>query len=160
MVMDTTSCRNQPTNDAAVTLPAAMLKEFRGIAIQHLSFIELEIPGEENQLHSPQQEDWVDWPSLETDLIDLMTSKLQAGTATEPDHWWTLRNQTGWLDVRVNHMIDDYWWVECLPVSLNDSGQLETDADQVPAPAVLRIQGSRNHLPYTPDKSAKLTGSP
>ena len=128
MVMDTTSCRNQPTNDATVTLPTSMLKEFRGIAIQH--------------------------------LIDLMTRKLQAGTATESDQWWTVPNQAGWLDVRVNHMIDDYRWVESLPASLNDSGQLETDVRQVPAPAVLRIQGSRNHLPYTPNASTKLTGSP
>ncbi len=160
MEMDTTSCRSRPTKNDTVTLPASMLKELEGIAIQHLSFIELEMPGEEHYLHAPQKQGWVDWPSLEADLIDLMTSKLEHGSTTEPDLWWALPNQAGWLDVRVNHMIDDYWWVECLPAALNDSDQLETDLDQVPAPAVLRIQGSRNHLPYTPDTSAKLTRSP
>ena len=101
---------------------------------------------------------WVDWSSLEDDLIKWMGAAISSDDLIFPAQFKRLSNGDGWLAVNVEHVIDDYWWVECLPTRGDDqTGLWRLDVEGGPAAAVLRIEGSRRCLPYTSENSPRIT---
>ena len=91
---------------------------------------------------------WVDWPSLENDLVEWMTAGMQAEEPLPPDRFDYFANGEGHISVHVEHILEDLWSVECLPAIINHSGEWEPDLSQRPASASLTIQDSRLALPY------------
>ena len=145
--------------EPTVTIPASVLKELIGMTIQLLSVLELHAPEEGHSLQVLADEEWVDWSILEQDLTEEMTEGLHSGGPIGPDQFKRIRNRDGWLAVHVEHIIDDFWWVECQPVAVDYSNQWKKDYGRGPAAATLRIEGSRDCLPYSAANSPRLTSS-
>ena len=141
-----------------VLVPVRVLKELTGMSVQLLSVLEIHAPDEEHGLQVLADEVWVDWPSLEEDLINWIGAAVSSDDLIFPNQFTRLTNGNGWLAVNVEHVIDDYWWVECRPTrGDDDSGFWLLDVDDGPAAAVLRIEGSRRCLPYTSENSPRIT---
>ena len=141
-----------------VLVPVRVLKELIGMSIQLLSVLEIYLPDEGNRLQVLADEAWVDWPSLEDDLIKWIGAAVSSDDVIFPCQFTRLANGNGWLAVNVEHLIDDYWWVECQPtLGDDDSGCWLLQVDDGPAAAVLRIEGSRSCLPYTSETSPRIT---
>ena len=144
--------------DPSVMVPVSVLKELIGMSIQLLSVLELQAPDEGHNLQVLADEEWVDWPSLEDDLIKWIGVAISSDDLLFPSQFRRMPNGYGWLAVNVEHVIDDYWWVECRPTrGDDDTGFWLLDVDDGPAAAVLRIEGSRQCLPYTSENSPRIT---
>ena len=144
-------------NDPTVRVPTRVLKELSGMRIQLLSILDLQAPKEGHSLQVLADEEWVNWPALKDTLTLWMTTGPQSDALLFPNQFGRFPNGEGYLAVHIEHMIDDYWWVECQPTFLNASGEMETDYSNGPAAAVLRIEESRTRLPYTVDDSPRIT---
>ena len=59
--------------------------------------------------------------------------------------------------VAVDHLLDEYWWVEFHPVREDPTGTLWLAITADPAVAVLRVDESRDNLPVGHDLSPRLT---
>ena len=140
-----------------VLVPVRVLKELIGMSIQLLSVLEIYVPDEGHRLQVLADEAWVDWTSLENDLINWIGAA-SSDEVIFPCQFTRLANGKGWLAVNAEHLIDDYWWVECQPThGDDDSGFWPLHVDDGPAAAVLRIEGSRSCLPYTSETSPRIT---
>ena len=141
-----------------VLVPVRVLKELIAMNIQLLSVLEIYVPDEGHRLQVLVDEAWVDWASLEEYLINWIGAAVSSGDVIFPCQFARLANGNGWLAVNVEHLIDDYWWVECqLTSGDDDSGCWLLQVDDGPAVAVLRIEGSRSCLPYTSETSPRIT---
>lgn len=150
----------RPATDGEPTImvPVRVLKELTGMSIQLLSVLEFHVPDEGHRLQVLADEEWVDWPSLEEDLINWVGAAISSDDLIFPYQFRRMSNGNGWLAVNVEHVIDDYWWVECRPTrGDDDSGFWLLHVDDGPAAAVLRIKGSRRCLPYTSENSPRIT---
>ena len=56
--------------EPTVLVPIRVLKELTGMSIQLLSVLEFHVPDDGHRLQVLADEVWVDWPSLEEDLIN------------------------------------------------------------------------------------------
>ena len=122
-----------------------------------LSVLELQAPKEGHSLQVLADEKWVDWSSLKATLTGCMTAGLQTELHFYPDQFGWFPNGEGYLAVNIEHMIDDYWWVECQPAITSDSSEWRKDLSKGPAAAVLCIEDSRVCLPYTAADSPRTT---
>ena len=148
---------SDPLDGPTVTLPDRVYREMQGMTIQLLSILELLTSNNCHCLKVLEDEDWVDWPSLEADIISWMGAAVSSGDAIRPDRSTRFSNGKGWLAVTAEHIVDDFWWVECRPTGQDHAGNWIVDVDQGPAAAVLQIIGSRRCLPYTAADSPRIT---
>ena len=140
-----------------VTLPDRVYREIQGMTIQLLSVLELLATEDQHSLKVLEDEEWVDWPWLEAEITTWMGAAMSSGDVIQPDQYSRFSNSEGWLAVTAEHIVDDFWWVECLPTGQDVSGNWIVDVDNGPAAAVLRIIGSRRCLPYTAADSPRIT---
>ena len=136
-----------PLDGPSVTLPDRVYREMQGMTIQLLSILELLSPGDCHCLKVLEDGEWLNWSLLEADLINWMSTAVSSGDVIQPDRSARFPNREGWLAVTAEHIVDDFWWVECLPTGQDHSGDWIVDVDTGPAAAVLRIVGSQRCLP-------------
>ena len=148
---------NDPLDGPLVTLSDRVFREMQGMGIQLLSVLELLTEEEGHSMKVLEDEEWVDWPWLEVDIISWMNTAVSSGDVIQPDRSARFSNREGWLTVTAEHIIDDFWWIECLPTGQDDAGNWIVDVDNGPAAAILRIVGSRQRLPYTAADSPRIT---
>ena len=144
--------------EPTIMVPVRVLKELTSMSVQLLDVLEIQVPDEEHRLQVLADEVWVDWPSLEEDLINWMEPAVSSDVPIFAYQFIRLANGNGWLAVNLEHIIDDYWWVECQPTLGNDGTRFWlVDIYTAPAAAVLRIEGSRRCLPCTSENSSLIT---
>ena len=109
----------KPTTEGEpmVLVPVRVLKELIGMSIQLLSVLEIYLPDEGHRLQVFADEAWVNWASLEDDLVKWIGAAVSSDDLIFPCQFTRLANGNGWLAVNVEHLIDDYWWVECQPTT-------------------------------------------
>ena len=144
--------------EPTIMVPVRVLKELTSMSVQLLDVLEIQVPDEEHRLQVLADEVWVDWPSLEEDLINWMEPAVSSDVPIFAYQFIRLANGNGWLAVNMEHIIDDYWWVECQPTLGNDGTRFWlVDIYTAPAAAVLRIEGSRRCLPCTSEDLPLIT---
>ena len=148
---------SDPLDGPTVTLPDRVYREMQGMSIQLLSTLELLTSNDCHCLKVLENEEWVDWPSLEPDIIAWMSTAVSSGDVIRPGRSARFTNREGWLAVTAEHIIDDFWWVECLPTGQDHAGNWIVDAYTGPAAALLRIIGSGRCLPYKAADSPRIT---
>ena len=77
---------------------------------------------------------------MEYDLTEWMTAGMQTGEPLRPERSDFITNAEGHLCIIVEHVMKDFWSVECLPAIINDSNEWEADYSKRPASAMLTIQ--------------------
>ena len=90
-------------------------------------------------------------------LVNLLNQDLGEHGRFRPKHELVLTALPGAPGVAVEHMLDEYWWVEIYPTWEDPTGApgLVTTAD--PAVGVLRVDESRDNFPVGYDLSPRLT---
>ena len=91
-----------------------------------------------------------DWPAvnLKDRVIGWMAERLQRQHEYERRLRQTFGSGAGRVDVEVEHLLDDYWWVTATPAG--------TDPDDA-AMAMVRITDSKHRLRYGAGYSARIS---
>ena len=129
-------------------------KVLDGMRLVLINSLDLLMPGEEHSLMSLQDEEWNGWNGWKEDLFAAMTAGMIHGSLIDPVQHLHFETGTGALAVELQHVVNDYWWVECHPAHLDQSGEAVPDIAVRPAMAMLRVRDSSEHLP------GRYTGSP
>ena len=135
-------------DEPRVELPASWAKYIVRMCFDVLTVLGPEVLGTRRNLLVSTDKKWVDWPSLENDLTEWMTTGMRGEEPLPSDRFEFFANGDGHISVHVEHVIEDLWSVECLPAILNDSNEWEPDLREAPALAMLEIPDSRLALPY------------
>jgi len=139
------------------TIPAAVLQDFNGMSLEILNVCDCLMPGHGNRLLALTEKRSVDWPSLEHALVDCIAGDMHGGSSLDPNPAGRIEGPAGWLTVRADHLVDDYWWVECEPDHGNGVSEPVRAIEGPPAVAILRIRDSNRGLPYTAATSPRIT---
>ena len=151
------SVPQEQTHGEYVTIPASALKDFNGMALELLNLLDFVIPGDGNSLHALSEKRSVDWSSIEQTLVDSIETGMRDGASLNPNPACRIEGISGWLAVRADHLVDDYWWVEYAPEQGKGSGEPPKTIDGPPAVAILRVRNSSMNLPYTAHISPRVT---
>lgn len=137
---------------------SAVLKELASSRIQLMGAPYLHTPPGNRNLQVVSDKVWVDWPSLEDALTRRMNAYLDAGTALDSRQWGLLAYQGGGVAIRIEHLVDDYWWLECLMPIMEDYEEWKAHLGAGPAAALLHLPGSRSNLSDTRENPTWFTG--
>ena len=85
-------------------------------------------------------------------LVAALNDNLDEDRRFRPSHSAVLTALPGALGVAIEHMLDEYWWVEFHPVREDHTGTPRLVNTTDPAVAVLR-----DNLPFDHDLSSRLT---
>ena len=115
------------------------------------------MPGEGHALLLLGDHGDLDPAAMRDALVAALNEDLDEVGRFRPRHSAVLTALSGAPGVAVEHMLDEYWWVEFHPVREGHRGtpRVVTTAD--PAVAVLRVDESRDNLPVDHDLSPRLT---
>ena len=126
-----------------------VLKELVSSRIQLMGAPFLRMPPGTRNLQVVSDKVWVDWPSLEDVLTRRMNAHLDAGTALDSNQWGLLAYEGGGVAIRLEHLVDDYWWVECLMPIMENYEEWKAHLGTGPAAALLHVPDSRSNLSDT-----------
>lgn len=135
-------------DDPMVEVPASFVRNLARTSLEVLRVLGPGALGAGHRLLVLDHQEWVDWPSLERDLIEWMDAGIQAEEPLPPERSEFFANGAGHVSVQVEYVVEDLWSVECLPAITNDSNELEPDLRKKPATASLTVPGSQRALPY------------
>ena len=116
------------------------------------------MPGEEHAILLTEEKEGGDSNDLKDTLINWMNENRNEEGKLIPSQKVVLNMALGSLGVGVEHMVDDYWWVEVYPVQESEDGRVEVVTRGNFDIAVLRILHSGENLPlgYEYGHSAKF----
>ena len=100
--------------DLNFQVSSQVLKELVSSRIQLMGAPYFQIPRGARNLQVVSDREWVDWPSLEDGLTRRMNAHPDSGAALGTKQWGVLAYEGGTVFVRIEYLVDDYWWVECL----------------------------------------------
>ena len=126
-----------------------VLKELASSRIQLMGAPYLQVPPGAKNLQVVSGKVWVDWPSLEDGLIRRMNDQLDSGAPLGSKQWGLLAYGGGTVAVRIEYLVDDYWWVECLMPVMENYEEWKAQLDAGPAAALLHVPDSRSNLSDT-----------
>ena len=138
-------------------VPGQELKELVSSRIQLTGTPYLHTPTGTRDLQVVSDKAWVDWPSLEGALTGRMGAHLASGAALASNQWGLAAYRGGGVVVRVEHLVEDYWWVECLMPAGEDYEQWRASIGAGPAAAVLHVEDSRFNLTDTSENPVWFT---
>ena len=95
--------------------------------------------------------------ALRDALGSILNQDLDEHGRFTPSHSTVLTVLPGAPGVAVEHMLDEYWWIEFHPVREDHTGTPRLVITADPAVAVLRVDESRDNLPVGYDFSPRLT---
>ena len=128
-----------------VTRMVEILKDYEVLRAQLNNVLDLVLPGDGHDLLPLHGQDW---PALKDQVIGWMPERLQRQQEYGPVLRQTIGSGAGRVDVEVEHLLDDYWWVTATRAG--------TDANDA-AMAVLRIRDSKHRLRYGAGYSARIS---
>ena len=128
-----------------VTRMVEILKDYEVLRAQLNNVLDLVLPGDGHDLLPLHGQDW---PALKDQVIGWMAEGLQGQHEYDRVLRQTFGSGAGRVDVEVEHLLDDYWWVTATRAG--------TDANDA-AMAVVRIQDSRHRLRYGAGYSARIS---
>ncbi len=99
----------------------------------------------------------LDPEALRDVLVNVLHQDLDEHGRFRPKHEAVLTVLPGAPGVAVEHMLDEYWWIEFHPVREDHRGTPRLVITADPAVAVLRVDESRDNLPMGYDFSPRLT---
>ena len=126
-----------------VEVRTGMLKELVRTRIQLLGAPHLHLTPEEKSLQIVSDKAWVDWHSLEDTLAKRMSAELNAGTPLSSEQFGLLAYSGGGVVARIEYLVQDYWWVECMMPPIEDYEEWKVYISAGPAAAVFHIENSR-----------------
>ena len=129
-----------------VTRMVEILKDYEVLRAQLNNVLDLVLPGDGHDLLPPPHGQ--DWPALKDQVIGWMAEGLQGQHEYDRVLRQTIGSGAGRVDVEVEHLLDDYWWVTATRAG--------TDANDA-AMAVLRIRDSKHRLRYGAGYSARIS---
>ena len=128
-----------------VTRTADIVKDYEGLRAQFNNVLDLLLPGDGNDLLPLHGQDW---PALKDHVTAWMAEGLQRQQEYDRRLRQTFESGAGRVDVEVEHLLDDYWWVTATPAG--------TDPNDA-AMAVVRIRDSKDRLRYGAGYSARIS---
>ncbi len=133
------------------------LTEYEEMRHQLNHVLDLLMPGEGHALLLLGDHGDRDPETLRDVLVNVLNEDLDEHGRFRPSHSAVLTALRGAPGVAVEHMLDEYWWVEIYPTWEDPTGApgLVTTAD--PAVGVLRVDESRDNLAVGYDLSPRLT---
>ena len=134
----------------------AVWDEAKRTSLQLVNTYELLLPGEDHGVRPLSEGPGVDWTSLEDALIGCMVEGLRGNESLHPNQYGVLSTADRRLSVTADHVVNDFWWVECFFVRGQGSDDSEIGRASVPAVAILRITSSGEHLPYDSNNSLRI----
>lgn len=137
-------------------IPASALSDFSSMSLELASILDYLMPGDASGLLAITEKESVDWSSLEPTIVDFIASGMEAGQTLNPNPSGRVMGASGPLSVWADHLVNDYWWLEC-KLERNPGSQTQTAPSELPALAVLRVRHSRYSLPYTARTSPRIT---
>ena len=127
------------------TLGLEALKVYEVMRTQLNNVLDLLLPGDGHDLLPLSGQDW---PALKDQVTGWMAEGLQRQHEYEPVQRQTFGSGAGRVDVEVEHLLDDYWWVTATPAG--------TDPDDA-SMAVVRITDSKHRLRHGAGYSARIS---
>ena len=99
----------------------------------------------------------LDPAALKDALVNVLNQGLDEHGRFRPKHEAVLTALPGAPGVAVEHLLDEYWWVEVYPTREDHTGTRRLVITADPAVAVLRVDESRDNFPVGYDLSPRLT---
>ena len=130
---------------STATRMTEILKEYEVLRSQFNNVLDLLLPGDGHDLLPLHGQDW---PALKDRIIGWMAEGLQGQQEYDRRLRQTFGSGAGRVDVKIEHLLDDYWWVTATPVG--------TDPNDA-AMAVVRIRDSKDRLRYGAGYSARIS---
>ena len=127
------------------TLGLETLKVYEVMRTQLNNVLDRLLPGDGNDLLPLHGQDW---PALKDQVTGWIAERLQGQREYERRLRQTFGSGAGRVDVEVEHLLDDYWWVTATP-----AGTHPDDA----AMAVVRITDSKHRLRHGAGYSARIS---
>ena len=132
-------------------------RDAKRLTLQLINTYEILLPGEAHGVHPLSEGPGVDWTYLEDALIGCMVDGLRGHESLHPSQYGELPTAAGRLSVTADHIVNNFWWIECFP----SGGQGSDDPESLgqfsrPAVAIMRITGSGERLPYDSSNSFRI----
>ena len=137
--------RDMTEASRTMTRTAEILKDYEVLRSQFNNVLDLLLPGDGHDLLPLRGQDW---PALKDWIIGWMAEGLQGQQEYDRRLRQTFGSGAGRVDVKVEHLLDDYWWVTATPAG--------TDPNDA-AMAVVRIRDSKDRLRYGAGYSARIS---
>ena len=131
-------------------------RDAKRLTLQLVNTYELLLPGEGHAVHPLSEGPGVDWASLEDGMIGCMVDGLRGHESIHPSQYGELPTAAGRLSVTADHIVNNFWWVECFFSRGQGSDDSEMGRFSHPAVAIMRISGSGAHLPYDSANSLRI----
>ena len=128
-----------------VTRAAEVLKDYEVLRAQLNNVLDLLLPGDGHDLLPLYGQDW---PALKDPVTGWMAEGLQGDHEYDRVLRQTFGSGGGRVDVEVEHLLDDYWWVTATPAG--------TGPDAA-AMAVVRITDSKHSVRHGSGYSARIS---
>ena len=132
-------------NELTFTVSGEVMKELISTRIQFMGAPYLQVAQGGGNLHVVADKSWVDWPSLEDVLTKRMNADLDSGTALSSHQYGLVAYPGGGVAVRIQYLVDDYWWVECLFPAIENFEEWNRLTSEGPAAAAIYIANSQFH---------------
>ena len=132
-----------------VEVRTRVLKELVGTRIQLLGGPYLKTAPDCVNLQVLSDKEWVNWPAVGDILTRRITVDPASGAELDSHHYGLIAYAGGGVAVRIKHLVDDYWWVECLFPAIEDYDEWQASISRGPAVAVLLAEGSGSNLSDT-----------
>ena len=137
--------RDMTEASRTMTRTAEILKDYEVLRAQLNNVLDLLLPGDGHDLLLLHGQDW---PALKDQVIGWMAAGLQGQHEYDRVQRQTFGSGAGRVDVEVEHLLDDYWWVTATPAGTGPND---------PAMAVVRIRDSKHCLSYGAGYSARIS---
>ena len=131
--------------------------DYEEMRLRFSTSLDLLMPEEGHTLRLLSGGDGLDPASLRNALVSWMNQNLDENGKFDPNRRELFITAPRDTEVAIQHMLDEYWWVELPPVREDESGALQPDTRDFPDIAILRVDHSRDNLPVGYDHSPKLT---
>ena len=136
---------------------APVLADYEEMRLRFSTSLDLLMPEEGHTLRLLRGGEGLEPVSLRDALVEWMNQHLDEDGKFDPNRRELFITAPKDTRVAIQHMLDEYWWVELPPVREDESGALQPDTRDFPGIAILRVDESRDNLPVGYDHSPKLT---
>ena len=131
--------------------------DYEEMRLRFNTILDLLMPEEGHALRLLSGGDGLEPVSIRDALVSWMNENLDEDGRFDPSRRELFIAAPRHTGVAIQHMLDEYWWVELSPIREDESGALRPDTRDFPGIAILRVDQSRDNLPVGYDRSPKLT---
>ena len=133
----------------AIQVRAPVLKELVRTRIQLVGGPYIHERPEVDDLQVLSDRDWVNWSLVQGILTKRVRNEMISGTPVDSVQLGLLASPDWAVNVLIEYLVDDYWWVVCLMPVMEDYEEWKEVLRGGSAAAVLFIEGSGSILADT-----------